>query len=80
MLANLSDIIEGEAPEDFCREVDRVLGDCQPYLAFRSTLEETVRLTNGLGEPPSTAGPGEDAFRRCVERVRGRLEGEPDSS
>jgi hypothetical protein len=79
VLESLSDILEGEAPEDFCREVDEVLGECQPYQAFRSTLEETIRLTRGLADGENAHGIDEDAFQKCVEKVRGRLESDPSS-
>ena len=74
VLESLSDLIEGEAPEELCREVDRVLGDCRPFLAFRSTLERTIRLTGELREPEAATGLDEEAFRGCVERVREKLQ------
>jgi hypothetical protein len=67
VMERLSELVEGEAPEDFCARVESILGDCQPFRALRDTLEATIRLTRGL----AAAEPGGDeAFRRAVERVR----------
>lgn len=74
VLEGLSDLVEGEAPEDFCRRVDELLGDCQPFQAFRRTFESTIRLANKLGEEDELPeGFDEAAYRRCVERARERL-------
>jgi len=76
VMEGLSDLVEGEAPADFCRRVEEVLGQCQPYLAYRNTLEATIRLARECGE---CADRGEDSivdeerFRACVEQVRRRL-------
>lgn len=74
VMEGLSDLVEGEAPEDFCRQVDEVLGDCEPYVALRNTLEATIELTRGLGEDDALPEIlDDDAFARCVERVRSGL-------
>ena len=73
VLANLSDLIEGEAPEDFCRRVDDVLGDCEPFMAFRNTFEATVAATGRLGDQDPVEDFGEERFRGCVERARAAL-------
>lgn len=74
VMEGLSDLVEGEAPEDFCRQVDEFLGDCEPYLAMRNTLQATIELTRGLGEDdPLSRTLDDDAFARCVERVRSGL-------
>lgn len=71
VMERLSDLVEGEAPEDFCTRVEEILGRCQPFLAYRNTLEATIRATHRLGEPGAPAAPAdEEAFARCVERVR----------
>lgn len=73
VMERLSDLVEGEAPADLCARVEEILGDCQPFLAYRNTFAATIDLARrlGAGEPPSPTD--EDAFRRCVERVRQRL-------
>lgn len=74
VLESLSELVEGEAPEDFCRRVDEILGDCEPFQAFRRTFEATIRLSNRLGEKDELPeGFDEAAYRRCVERARGSL-------
>jgi hypothetical protein len=74
VLEGLSDLVEGEAPEDFCRRVDEILGDCRPFLAFRRTFEATIRLANRLGEKDDLpVGFDEAAYRGCVERARKSL-------
>jgi len=77
VMENLSDLVEGEAPADLCERVADLLADCQPFQAYRNTLEATIRLLRECGE----AGPREEIdplFERCVERVRQRLRAEPD--
>ena len=73
VLESLSDIVAGDAPEAFCRDVDRLLGDCRPYLAFRATLEETIRATRELAalEP---SGIEEKRFQHCIDEVRRALD------
>lgn len=76
VMENLSDLIEGEAPADFCEKVDELLSDCHAYHAFRDTLEATIDLTHECGDAASESGSAlvdEDSFRRCVEKVRDRL-------
>lgn len=71
VLENLSDLVEGDAPEDLCRRVDELLGDCRPFQAFRRTFEATIRLSNRLGEDDNLPEDlDEEPFRRCVERAR----------
>ena len=69
VLEGLSELVEGDAPEDFCSRVDELLGDCASYLAMRNTLEATIEMTHGLG----TEVLDDDVFARCVERVRSGL-------
>ena len=74
VMDNLSDLVEGEAPADFCERVDEILGDCQAFDAYRNTLEATIELAGECGETEAEFSKvDEDAFLRCVERVRGKL-------
>lgn len=73
VVENLSDLIAGEAAEELCQRVEKILGDCPPYRAFRNTLEETICLLRECGTK-SDEGVDEEGFRACVERVRRRLE------
>lgn len=70
----LPELVEGEAPEDFCARVDEVLGRCRPFRAYRNTLEATIRAARRLGEEGGNEAVDEDAFARCVERVRRAVE------
>ena len=72
VLENLSDIVDGEAPDALCREVDDLLGDCRPYIAFRATLEETIRATRELATVEPT-GIEEARFQHCIDEVRQAL-------
>ena len=75
VLESLSDLVEGEAPEDLCRTVDKLLGDCRPFQAFRNTFEATIRAVGELGREDELPEPFDEAgYRRCVERVRKALE------
>ena len=74
VMENLSDLVEGEAPADFCERVDEILGDCQAFGAYRNTLEATIELAGECGETEAEFSKvDEDAFLRCVEKVRGKL-------
>ena len=74
VMDNLSDLVEGEAPADFCERVDEILGDCQAFNAYRNTLEATIDLAGECGDTETEFSKlNEDAFLRCVERVRGKL-------
>jgi len=74
VMENLSDLVEGEAPADFCDRVDEILGDCQPFNAYRNTLEATIELAGECGEADAEFSQvDEDAFLRCVEKVREKL-------
>ncbi len=72
VMEKLSDLVEGEAPEEFCERVDEMFADCQPFQAYRDTLEATIKLAQecGSSEP---AEPDMAALRRCVRKVRIRL-------
>ncbi|MCB1034741.1 MAG: hypothetical protein KDD47_12995 [Acidobacteria bacterium] len=75
VLGSLSDLVEGEAPEELCREVDEILSECQPYHAYRNTLEATLRLlAEHAASPSAGADIDEQRYRDCVEEVRRRLE------
>ncbi len=77
VLDNLSDLVEGEAPEDLCRQVDEILAECQPFVAYRNTLQATIRLlADHAASPSAGADIDEDRFQACVEKVRRRLRSE----
>ena len=74
VVENLSDYIEGTAPEAFCERVDELLADCQPFEAYRNTLAATIELAGECGGTlPEGKGLDEAAFGRCVEAVKARL-------
>lgn len=75
VLEQLSDYVEGEAREDFCRRVDELLVGCQPFEAYCNTLRSTIALARECGEPPVAL---DEAYERSVEVVRRRLEGVRD--
>ena len=71
VLDGLSELVEGEAPADLCERVDEILGDCQAYVAYRETLRSTIELAGECRDRGAAArDAGDEAFRRCVERVR----------
>jgi hypothetical protein len=75
VVENLSELVEGTAPEAFCERVESLLGDCQPYRAYKETLRTTIELLRECGRLESTLmSPGEDMFSTCVERARRALE------
>lgn len=75
VMAELSDLVEGEADAEFCETVEAVLGRCQPYLALRNTFETTIELVRHIGsDRRALEALEEESFRHCVQRVRRRLE------
>lgn len=74
VMERLSELIEGEAPNDFCARVDDLLGECQALEVYQQTLLRTVELAAEAGEVgPPTPDLDEDTFARCVAKVRKRL-------
>jgi len=76
VLEHLSEYVEGEAQEDFCRRVDELLDGCQPFEAYCNTLRATIQLAGQCSEAPDVC---EEAYERSVEAVRRRITG-PDGS
>lgn len=75
VVENLSELVEGTAPEAFCERVESLLGDCQPYRAYRETLRTTIDLLAECGQLGfSDSSPREDMFAACVEKARRALE------
>ena len=71
VMENLSELVEGTAPADFCEKVETALGSCRPYLVYKHTLAATMDLLKECG---GTAGKltssGEEAYARGVARAR----------
>jgi hypothetical protein len=74
IMARLSELVEDEAPEEFCSRIAAMLGDCQPLRAFQRTLASTIKLANEVGQkdPDEALGAGV-RFGDCVDKVRARL-------
>jgi len=70
VVEQLSDYLEGTAPEDFCRRVEGMLKGCQPFDAYRNTLAATIALASECREP---AADLDEPFARSIEIVRRRL-------
>lgn len=68
VMENLSDLVEGEAPEDFCERVDELLGDCQPFHAYRNTLAATIDLLQDCRD--SGRHYDDEMLQRCAARAR----------
>jgi hypothetical protein len=81
VMENLSDLAEGTAPEEFCEQVERLLGDCQPYRAYRDTLTATIRLLAECGQTGAKLSPTrEREFAAGVEKARRALRQEEDKA
>jgi hypothetical protein len=76
VLESLSDLVEGQAHADLARSAQRLLGDRAGFRVLCETLAETIDLARECGEE-ALARIDDDSFRRCVDRVRGELLGEP---
>jgi hypothetical protein len=75
VVERLSDLVEGTAPDAFCERVEDLLGDCQPYQAYRKTLRTTIDLLRECGQLGSSlSSPPEDRIAVCVEKARRALE------
>lgn len=74
VVERLSELVEGEAPEDLEARVREIFGDCDCYAAYRATLGTTIELAHESGQDAAGAASMDDeAFAACVERVRGKL-------
>lgn len=74
VIARLSELVEGEAPDDLRQRVEELLGDCQAFHAYKATLASTIELANACGEAePVEPLFDSETFRACVQRVRKRL-------
>jgi predicted secreted protein len=75
VLERMSELVEEEAPDDFCDRVIALLGDCPCYDNYKSTLEETILLARECGER-SRERPAidEQSFQACVARVKEQLQ------
>lgn len=74
VMDRMSELAEGTAPPDFCERVEHLLGDCQPFQAFKDTLEATLTLLRECGESRRQIPASmEDCFARGVARARARL-------
>ena len=74
VMENLSDLVEGSAPPDFCARVDDMLGTCKPYMAYRDTLEATLSLLRECGASPGKMPPeAEECYARGVASAREAL-------
>jgi len=70
VLEHLSEYVEGEAQDEFCRRVEELLAGCQPFDAYCKTLKATIDLARECGEPPAEP---DEAYERSVEAVRQHL-------
>jgi predicted anti-sigma-YlaC factor YlaD len=74
MFARLSEYLDGELDEELCQCFDSHMRDCEPCLAFLTTLKKTIELCRGVSEAEPVAaqfGPEEIAFfERAYEKAR----------
>ncbi len=70
VMDNLSELVEGSASPDFCERVENLLGDCQPYQAYRDTLKATLHLLGECKEtPPALSAAAAEKFASGVARA-----------
>lgn len=69
LFALLSEFIDGQLPEDICRQMEAHLADCQPCHVFLRTLQATVETCRRL---PSSPLP-EETRRELRELLRAEL-------
>lgn len=75
VMERLSDLVEDDAPEDLCARVAELMVDCQPFQAYRNTLERTIDLAAEVGRSDASQRMVDaEAFDRCIDRVRQRLD------
>jgi len=74
VMENLSELVEGTAPADFCEKVETMLGSCQPYLVYKDTLAATLDLLKECGGNSDTVTrSGAESYARGVARAREAL-------
>lgn len=76
VMESLSDLVEGEAPAEFCARVADLMRDCPPLIAYQSTLETTIALARECGDAPPPGDPRlhDEALEACLQKVRARLQ------
>jgi anti-sigma factor RsiW len=52
LFERLSEYVDGELAEELCREIRQHMRDCDPCVAFASTLKKTADLCRRLPEQP----------------------------
>jgi len=74
VLERMSELVEGEAEEEFCERVIELLGDCPCYENYQATLNATIQLAQeAAAEDSVTPAFDEERFESCVQRVREQL-------
>jgi anti-sigma factor RsiW len=51
LMAKLSEYLDGEASDEFCRELEWHMGDCEDCRVLVDTLQKTVSLYRDLPHP-----------------------------
>ncbi len=70
VLEQLSEYVEGTAPEELCHRVEELLGGCQPFESYCNTLKATIALARTCAEPPDD---WDAIFERSVAATRARM-------
>ncbi|GAB4431972.1 MAG: hypothetical protein Kow002_20100 [Anaerolineales bacterium] len=63
LLAGLSDYVDGSAQDEFCRELERHLSDCENCRVVVDTMKKTVYLYQATNEPDMPVGVRERLFK-----------------
>jgi anti-sigma factor (TIGR02949 family) len=63
MLASLSEFLDGELKDEFCREINRHLAECQDCRVVFNTLKKTIDLYHSASDIQVPSGIRERLFR-----------------
>ena len=63
MLGDLSDYLDGEAPDELCAEIEQHMANCEDCRVVVDTLGKTVLLYRDLPKPTLPAGARERLYR-----------------
>lgn len=63
LLGDLSDYLDGQAPEAICAEIERHMAGCEDCRVVVDTLHKTVLLYRGLPQPSLPESAREQLYR-----------------
>ena len=73
MFERLSEYLDGELPDDFCRRIESHMDDCEPCQVFLDSLRRTVGLVGDL-QPDDLPEEFREQLRAAASKLYGGSE------